>query len=243
MADDIEGVWYSVLGAALMIPGAKVDRNEFLAKEFGKYYGPDTVAKIIKNGNVQAGVDVKLMDKIADEAIMFHIGVATSLSFAAGIPGGLTMLATVPADIAQYYYHVIVIAQKLAYIYGLAEMRMADDKFKSLLTLFVGVMAGIEGTDKTVVEIFSAQASKDITAAALGKLLNKTVMRIAVALSYLLTGKNVLKSVWKVIPFAGGVVSGGITLFTFKPMCNKLKEKLHKSTETTTKEVSLNGVR
>ncbi|MDR1095886.1 MAG: hypothetical protein LBL31_05810 [Spirochaetaceae bacterium] len=119
---------------------------------------------------------------------------------------------------------------------------MADDNYKALLTLLVGVMAGIEGTDKTVVEIFSAQASKDVTAVALGKLLNKTVMRIAVALSYRLTGKSVLKSVWKVIPFAGGLVSGGITLFTFKPMCNKLKENLHKSMGTTTKEVSLNGV-
>jgi hypothetical protein len=245
MADNIGdvGVWYNVLGAALLIPGAKVDRKEFLTKEFRKYCNPETVEKILKEGTVKAGIEVKLMDKIADEAIVFHTGVATSLSFAAGIPGGLTMLATVPADIAQYYYHVIVIAQKLAYIYGLADMGMVDDNFKSLLTLLVGVMVDVEDADKTVLELFSAQFKKDVTAVALGKFFNKTILKIAVALSYRLTGKGVFQSIWKMIPLVGGVVSGGITLFTFNPMGNKLKENLHKSTETIGKELSLKVMR
>jgi hypothetical protein len=233
------GVWYNVLGAALLIPGAKVDRKEFLVKEFEKYCNPETIEKIIKYGTVKAGVEIRLMDKIAEEAINFHSGIATSLSFAAGIPGGLTMLATVPADIAQYYYHIIVVAQKLAYIYGLSDLGMVDDNFKSLLTLFMGVMADIEDADKTVTELFSSQVSKDIITLSLGKAFNKTILKIAVALSYRLTGKSVFKSVWKAIPIIGGVVSGGITLFTFMPMCNKLKDRLHKSTETVSRALSL----
>jgi hypothetical protein len=42
------------------------------------------------------------------------------------------MLATVPADIAQYYYHLIVAAQKIAYIYGMADLGVTDDNLKSL---------------------------------------------------------------------------------------------------------------
>lgn len=237
------GVWYTVLGAALQIPGAKVDRKEFLTKEFSKYCDPQTIEKIVKNGTVQAGVEFRLMDKIAEEAINFHAGIATSLSFATGIPGGLAVLAAVPADIAQYYYHIIVVAQKLAYIYGLADLGMVNDNFKSLLTLFMGVMADIEDADKTVTELFSAQVSKDIIVFSLGKTFNKTIIKIAVALSYRLTGKTVFKSVWKAIPIIGGVVSGGITLFTFMPMCNKLKDRLHKSTETVSKALSLRLIR
>lgn len=245
MSEDIGnvGIWYNVLGAALLIPGAKVDRKEFLAQEFGKYCNTETVGKILREGTAKAGVEARLMDRIADEAIALHTGIATSLSFAAGIPGGLTMLATVPADIAQYYYHVIVIAQKLAYIYGFAEMGMVEDNFKSLLTLLIGVMVEIEDADKTITEIFFAQVTKDVTTVALGKVFNKTVMKIAVALSYRLTGKSVFKSVWKAIPIMGGVVSGGITLFTFNPMCSKLKDKLHKSTETISKELSLKVIK
>jgi len=150
---------------------------------------------------------------------------------AAGIPGGLAMLGTVPADIAQYYYHLIVVAQKQAYIYGLTDLGMTDDHFKSLLTLLIGAMADIEEADKTVTELFSKEASQNVIGMALGKSLNKTVLQIALALSYRLTGKAVFKSVWKAIPVIGGVVSGSITLATFLPMCNKLKDRLHDSVE------------
>jgi hypothetical protein len=232
------GAWYNVLGAAMQIPGAKVDRKEFLAKEFEKYCNRETIEKIINESTVKAGVEVTLMDKVAEDMINFHSGLATAISFAAGIPGGLTVLATVPVDIAQYYYHVIVVAQKLAYIYGFSEIGLVDDYFKSLVTLLIGVMVNIDEADKTVTEIYSAQVSKEAMAITLGKALNKGMLRIAAALSYRLTGKTVFKSIWKVIPIIGGVVSGRITLFTFLPMCNNLKARLHKSTETVTKELS-----
>jgi hypothetical protein len=172
------------------------------------------------------------MDKIAEEVVGYHTGVATGLSFAAGIPGGLAMLATVPADIAQYYWHVIVAAQKLAYVYGLKDIALADDHFKSLLTLLIGAMYGLEDADKTITQVYSALVSQEIAALTLVKGMNKTILKIAVALAYRLTGKTVFKSVWKAIPILGGVISGGITLFTFRPMCDKLREKLHDSVKT-----------
>ncbi|MDR2149292.1 MAG: hypothetical protein LBO67_00405 [Spirochaetaceae bacterium] len=245
MAEEIvdRGVWYAVLGAALQIPGAKVERRDFLAKEYGKYCNPRTVERIVREGALQAGVDVRLMDKLAQEAIAFHTGVATSLSFVAGIPGGLTMLATVPADIAQYYYHVIVIAQKLAYLYGFADMGIEENNFKSLITMLIGVMAGIEGADKAVVALFSAQVRKDVTALVLEKGFSKMVMRIALALSYRLTGNTVFKSFWKAVPLVGGIVSGAITLGTFHPMCLKLQERLHYSTQTVSTALSTMVIR
>ncbi|MDR2494693.1 MAG: hypothetical protein LBD24_05655 [Spirochaetaceae bacterium] len=244
MADTTEmvGVWYNVLGAALQIPGARVNRAEFLVKEFGKYCNQATIEKVFTKGTAAAGVEVALMDKVADDTINFHAGITTSLSFATGIPGGLVMLATVPADIAQYYYHVIVVAQKLAYTYGFLEMPLVDDNFKSLITLLLGVMADIEDANVTVTELYASQVSKEVAAMAAGKAFNKTVLKVAVALSYRLTGKSVFKSIWKAIPIIGGVVSGGITLCTFLPMCNNLKARLHRSTETTTKMILLPNV-
>jgi hypothetical protein len=165
------------------------------------------------------------------------------MSFATGIPGGLTMLATVPVDVAQYYYHVIVVAQKLAYVYGFSEFGMVDDNFKSLLTLLIGVMTDIDDADKTVMEIFSVDAAKNITGLTLGKAFNKTIVRIAIALSYRLTGKTIFKSIWKAIPFIGGLVSGGITLFTFRPMCDKLQERMHQSTKNLSKEIAINVIK
>jgi hypothetical protein len=67
------------------------------------------------------------------------------------------------------------------------------------------------------------------------KLESRAVMRVAIALSSVLAGKTISKSVFKAIPIVGGIISGGITLFTFQPMCNKLKKRLHKSAEDASK--------
>jgi hypothetical protein len=108
--------------------------------------------KMISENTVSAGISLKIMGKVATEAINLHSGIATSLSFAAGIPGGLAMLATIPADIAQYYYHLIVVAQKIGYIYGFADFGLSDDNLKSLVTLLIGVMADDEDASKTIKE-------------------------------------------------------------------------------------------
>jgi hypothetical protein len=232
-------IWYKMLETTLQIPGARIDRNKFLKETFNEYYSNDMLEKMISENTVSAGISLKIMDKVATETINLHSGIATSLSFATGIPGGLAMLATIPADIAQYYYHLIIVAQKIGYIYGFADFGLSDDNLKSLVTLLIGVMADDEDASKTIKEIYSEQFKKGTTALVLGKTFNKIILKIAVTISYLLTGKTVLKSVFKVIPILGGVVSGGITLFSFKPMCDKLKDRMHNSTETITKELSI----
>jgi hypothetical protein len=231
-------IWYKILDAALQLPGAKVDRAAFLKKVYTEYFNNDMLDKMILENSIASGIGLKIMDKAADEAITYHQNIATSLSFVAGIPGGLTMLATVPADIAQYYYHLIVCAQKIAYLYGMADLGVTDDNLKSLVTLLIGVMADNEEADKTINEMYSEQFKKSAGTLVVGKAFNKIIITIAVSISYILTGKAIFKSIFKVIPLLGGVVSGGITLFSFKPMCSKLKERMHKSTETISKELS-----
>jgi hypothetical protein len=231
-------VWYKILDAALQLPGAKVDRTAFLKKVYTEYFTNDMLDKMIAENSIVAGIGIKIMDKAAGETITYHQNIATSLSFVAGIPGGLTVLATIPADIAQYYYHLIVTAQKIAYIYGMADLGATDDNLKSLITLLIGVMADNEEADKTINKMYSEQFKKTAGTLVVGKAFNKIIMTIAVSISYILTGKTILKSVFKIIPLLGGVVSGGITLFSFKPTCNKLKERMHKSTETISKELS-----
>ena len=59
-----------------------------------------------------------MIDGLADACIWGHYSKAAAVSFLAGIPGGLTLPATIPADLGQYYWHVVQLAQKLAYLYG-----------------------------------------------------------------------------------------------------------------------------
>ena len=65
---------------------------------------------------------MSILDKIASDCISYHTNIASGTSFVAGLPGGLAMIGTIPADVAQFYFHVFVIAQKLSYVYGYPDL-------------------------------------------------------------------------------------------------------------------------
>ena len=55
------------------------------------------------------------------------------------------MAGTIPADMAQFYWHALVMAQKLAYLYGwsdLLEEGQVDEQTEFQLTLLIGAMLG-----------------------------------------------------------------------------------------------------
>ena len=116
----------------------------FLRAELRQYCSKQDLEKAICNP--VSILSEERIDRLANACINNHLLKVTSLSFASGIPGGLAMAATIPADIAQYYWHTFVLAQKLAYLYGIPDLRDENGNFtetsQDMLTLFVGVMMG-----------------------------------------------------------------------------------------------------
>lgn len=76
----------------------------------------------VERGPIAAGVPQGIIDKLAKGSIDFETTKVTAISAAAGLPGGTAIAATIPADLAQFYAHVLRIAQKLAYLYGWDEL-------------------------------------------------------------------------------------------------------------------------
>jgi hypothetical protein len=219
--------WFNILDAALKLPGAKIDREIFLQKTYEKYCNLATVDKILQVGSYEAGIEITLMERMASDVIKQHSSIATGSSFIAGIPGGLMMAATIPADVAQFYYHVIVAAQKLAYIFGLKSIDDAGNNFREVLTVFIGVMAEIGEAENTLKEVVDEQFSKKLARITLGKILDKTIAHIAAVISFQLTKRSIGRVIAKAVPIVGGIVSGGMTLFSYMSMCNRLKNKLY----------------
>ena len=85
-----------------------------MKKELSKYFDDDEVTKAIETNPAQAGLSSKIIDRIAKSCIDFETAKVSTISAAAGIPGGWAMSATIPVDIAQFFGHVIRILQKLA---------------------------------------------------------------------------------------------------------------------------------
>jgi uncharacterized membrane protein len=175
------------------------------------------------------------LDKIASECISYHVKFVTASSTALGIPGGFTMLGTIPGDLAQYYYHVFVLAQKLSYIYGYPDLCDENGNFTEdaaeMLTIFVGVMGGVAAANKVIQEI-AEQVQKEVLRRLPRYALTKGVLyplvkQIAKWVGINLTKQSFSRGVSKLVPIIGGVVSGGLTYVTFKPQSKKLKEQLH----------------
>lgn len=220
----------------LKVPGIRINREDFLRKELFKRYPQDVIADAIEHNPAHARIPLEEIDKIADEVIQFERTCVTGISTALGMPGGVAMAATIPADIAQYYGYMLRATQKLLFLYGFPEIDIeeAGEKFDAetinILIICLGVMYGVAGANNALKAMAKALASgveKKLMRTALTKgTLYPIVKNVA---SWF--GKRMTKEVFagffkKAIPVVGGVIGGGITYLSFKPCCDKLKESL-----------------
>ena len=226
-------IWNKVMGAALSMPGVKVDRDDFLKKELKNYCSPEQLNLAISSRPIN-GVSKEIIDRIANACINSHTTKVTTISAVAGIPGGFAMAGTIPADMAQYYWHVFVLAQKLAYLYGFPDLRDENgnltDTASDMLTLFVGVMMGASAANQAIKGLakeFAKQVVKRLPQKALTKTMYYPIIKqIAKWIGVKLTKDTFAKGLGNVIPILGGIISGGLTLATFRPSAKRLQHKL-----------------
>ncbi|MGN4696928.1 bacteriochlorophyll 4-vinyl reductase [Bacillus cereus group sp. MYBK185-1] len=230
---------------AVKLPGVKVNRDEFLAKNFSENVSPNQLAEIIEKGPINANIDKKIINKVAKKVISNRTMKSSSVSFAAGVPGGLAMAATIPADTAQFFGMALRLSQELGYIYGYEDFWDDDgldvEKVNGDLVLFLGVMFGVGGATATI-KVLSSQLSKE----ALKKLPNKALMKtfyypiikkIASYIGVKVTKDSFAKGISKVIPFVGGVVSGGLTFASMTKMGNRLSKSLEENMNLSSEDV------
>ena len=221
------------MGAALAMPGVKVDRDNFLRTELKCYCSSEQLEQAVLGRPINS-VSREVIDRVANACINSHTTKVTTISTVAGIPGGIVIVATIPADMAQYYWHVFVLSQKLAYLYGFPDLRDENgnltDAASDMLTLFVGVMMGASAANQAIKGItkeFAKQVMKRLPQKALTKTVYYPIIKqIAKWIGVKLTKETFAKGLGKAIPILGGIISGGLTLATFRPSAKRLQHKL-----------------
>lgn len=227
-----------ILINSLKVPGVKVDRDKFLNNFLSDNIKDKHIVRLAIDKNpVDAGIDVYTLNKIAKLLINKRTTQTTTASFAAGIPGGLAIAATIPMDTLQFLGTALRLAQELAYLYGYEDLwngnDIDDEKVKGELTLFLGVMFGVGGS-ASAVRLISSNLSKQALKKLPQKALTKTfyypiIKKTASMIGVKVTKDSFAKSVSKAIPILGGIVSGGITYASMKPMGNRLNAVLNES--------------
>lgn len=233
MADNID--FEVVLRNAVQLPLVRIDRESFLRSALQKHFPEDIVNQAIAESPAAAGITTDQLNSIAYDSINYETTHVTAISFAAGLPGGIAMAGTIPADLTQQMAHILRIMQKLAYLYGWPslmdeENNALDDGMVNNLILFAGIMFGVEGANAAIQRV-AAQLALNIAKKLPQKALTKgivypVVKKIALALGVHMTKQTFAKGVSKVIPVIGGVISGGLTFATYRPMACRLKDHL-----------------
>ena len=226
-------VWNKILNTVLKMPGVKVDRVGFLRHELRPYCNQSRLQML---GSVRpyTVVSEQVIDKLARQCVRHHVTVVTATSTVVGLPGGLAMAATLPADLTQYFYHVFVLSQKLAYLYGYPDFCDDDGELNDvaidLLTIFMGVMMGAPVAEKGLGELSKAVAENAVTRLPRVALTKTALVPIVAQLTKMigtrLSKDSLTKSVGRFIPVAGGLFSGGLTLYTFRRGANRLRRQL-----------------
>lgn len=225
-----------VIIKGIKTPGIKINRSEFLRKELFKNHSEDVVDDAINNNPAHASIPIEEIDKIADEVIQFERNCVSGISAALGAPGGIAMVATIPADIIQYYGYMLRAAQKLMYLYGFPEIISSDEGEKldsetmNILIICLGVMYGVAGANNALLAMaksLAAGTEKKLMKTALTKTtIYPIVKKVAKWFNVNMT-KQVFSGFFKkAIPVIGGTIGGGLTYITFKPCCDKLKASL-----------------
>ncbi len=207
-----------------------VKREDFLRKEFK---GSDYLEQIISDGP-QSVFTTKALRKRADKIINKATNKTSFVSFVTGIPSNpVIAVAAGGGDIAQYFGFALNLSQQIAYLFGEDELFNGDienlpEEARIRIIAYLGVMFGASGSALLISNV-SKVAGKNIGMRVTQKALTKTawyplVKKIGATLGYKITKQSVGKTVTKTVPIFGGIVSGGLTYLTFKPMGGRLAD-------------------
>lgn len=223
-----------MLYAAAQMPGVRIKREACLRSALKRYCTEEQLAVAIADSPAAAGIPLSIISQAARTSIKHETSKVTGLSTLAGIPGGLAMVGTLPADTVQYVGHMLRIAQKLAYLYSWPDLfeqkEELDEATKNILILFLGVMLCTQTANQAVTQVagmIAKNVAKKLPQRALTKgVIYPIVKKVAGYIGANMTKRIFANGVAKVVPVIGAVVSGGVTLGTFLPMAKRLQKHL-----------------
>ncbi len=234
MVSEESNVFELLVRNAMKIPGVKVDRKEFLHKNFSQYLAPEKLFELMENGPLESSIDEKIIQTVTKNVIGDTKLLSSSASFVAGLPGGIALAATIPADTMQFFGMVLKLSQEIGYLYGYEDFWDKEEVLISGdLILFLGVMFDVEEANTTI-KVLSSNLPKEVMEDFSHKdLLDRSylplIKKMAGYIDLEVTKNSFTKGVSKAIPVVGGVVSGSLTYSSMTKMGNRLLDALEEN--------------
>lgn len=232
--DKLYATTLQTVGAVAKLPVVRVDREAFLRKHFGD---SEHLEVILERGP-QEVYSVESLRRKANSLIKNSAVKTSAASFASGLPGNpAVMIAAGGVDVAQYFGFAINLAQQIAYLFGEDDLfdggAELSEAAQMRVIAYLGAMFGAAGAAALVTntsKVAGANLGKKVAAQALTKTAwYPLVKKVGAVIGMKITKKTVEKTITKAVPVVGGVVSGGLTYVTFRPMGHRLADTLAKN--------------
>lgn len=229
--DKLYATTLRTIGAVTKLPVVHVDREAFLRKQFAD----SPHLEVILSSGPQAVYSTESLRKKATSVIKNSAAKTSMASFVTGLPGNpAVMVAAGGADVAQYFGFAINLAQQIAYLFGEDELfdggGQLSEAAQVRVIAYLGAMFGAAGAAALVSQtskVAGANLGKKVAAQALTKTAwYPVVKKVGALVGKQVTKKTVEKTITKAVPVIGGVVSGGLTYVTFRPMGHRLADAL-----------------
>lgn len=242
--DNDKGLLPSAISKAIKLPMVKVNRRAFLSKTFSDSQGEE-LSRIIDYGP-QTIFDVSHLKVVAKHTVLRDTEKSSAASFVAGLPSNpIVMAGTGTADVMQYFAFALRMAQEIAYIFGQKDLfddngSLSEDGERDII-LYLGAMLGVSAANSGI--IFATKglgktAGKQVTNKALTKTAWYPILKkIAAAIDVKITKQGLSKTITKAVPVVGGVVSGGLTFLSFRPMGNRLVKTFSEASSSNEKAI------
>ena len=222
-----------LLETAYKLPGYKINPFEIWAK-IGKLSGVT-----IKHPRDTYRVDEFILDIVAHDFIASERNRLTLTGFVSGLPGGLVSIIGTNFDVEEYVRTLYRLAQALGYIYGILPNPIVDEfSFKYdnfIVSEILKIMAlglGVGGVSTFCVKgakKLAEKEAKDILRKRVSeKVITKLAKEIAKHLGIRLTKATISKTILRIVPVLGGVVSGTLNYFSVEEIGKSLKVNIKK---------------
>lgn len=224
---DTSSLWKLLLDKALSCKELKVNRDEFLIAAFAPYGTSEQAESLAYKRPIDV-YNREILNRVADDIVREHASNVFA-SFAAMDVFWPLICSIIPItkDWAQFYWQMIVVAQKLAYIYGWPDLSDDEGELKEdaerMLTLFIGTAYEVYDAPPALSEVAIMAAmrwTKKLPAMPLMNMaLDPVVKRVGEQLSAKIPND---KTVVTEIPIIGSIISKKL----FQQKVNRLKKEL-----------------
>ncbi|MBU3827189.1 MAG: hypothetical protein IAA31_06845 [Candidatus Anaerobiospirillum merdipullorum] len=223
-------LWQTTLKQALTLPGVQVNREKFL-RHILPQVGVDelTVARLCA-GATLVSLPLDRIDIAAKRCIRRHSAQVSAISAISGIPGGITGAVSVPADLLQYLWHVLVLAQKLSYLYGYPSLTDEHGKLTAkgqlVLTLLCGLMFGDDNAKAALHMVMRKLKGEKVPLKEMKSPLLTIAKGSAAFLGKGLSKALAARGLTRLVPVISALTAGAMTLQSFYPKACTLQQSL-----------------